>query len=105
MVMTQCFHCFGLGGLRSISGRRTKILQVVWHGKNKTNKQKNSNQKQPTVVLLYGGQELLPGMGTVNASPLHLSLKPSFWLVKRFTRNSFIISGVIIPVVGIARSN
>ena len=105
VVMTQCFHCFGLGGLRSISGRRTKILQVVWHGKNKTNKQKNSNQKQPTVVLLYGGQELLPGMGTVNASPLHLSLKPSFWLIKRFTRNSFIISGVIIPVVGIARSN
>ena len=68
-------------------------------------KTKQTNEKQSTVVLLYGGQELLPGMGTVNASPLHLSLKPSFWLIKRFTRNSVIISGVIIPVLGTARSN
>ena len=60
-------------------------------GMAETKQTKNSNQKQPPVVLLYGGQELLPGMGTVNASPLHFSLKPSFWLIKRFTRNSVII--------------
>ena len=99
VVKTQCLHCCGLGGLGSVPGRGTKILQVVWHGKNKT------NEKQSTVVLLYGGQELLPGIGTVNASPLHLSLKTAFWLIKRFTRNSVIISGVIIPVLGTARSN
>ena len=59
----------------------------------KTKQTKNSNQKQPTVVLLYGGQELLPGMGNVNASPLHLSLKPSFLAYKevyqKFSHNQW----------------
>ena len=40
VVKTQYLHCCGLGGLGSVPGRGTKILQVVWHGKNKTNKWK-----------------------------------------------------------------